>query len=412
MDAKNGWQPMGYMTFLSIQVGMQPILMQAFTSSKINRLTVVLGQEICKGLVAFSLLTLSGKRKEALKGWTITSWLRTAGIPAVIYAIQGRCILEAVAHLDPFTFNVLIQTKTLSAAFCCWILMGKPQSLVQVFALFLLALAALIMEGFVHIHTWMANNSSMFVGRTLKETNNTDTTSLRRLIRVKKEEVTMAMQSPGSFPKLLALAPFVIGSVLYALRRKPHYKPSLTGKTLVIPLLVFQVIWPYWIWDLLVQPFIVLAQEVWENLPTSTRLWHGVIPVLLASFSSGLAGAICQRNLQFNDRNSLLFSLELCVASGFFVILSLLGTTKANDQLWSEWRLRTLIPILSNGIGGVLVGLVTKHAGSVRKGFALVLGMFCSGLVQSALLETTVESNQIIGGLIAGMALYIHAHGD
>ena len=49
--------------------------------------------------------------------------------------------------LDPFTFNVLNQTKTLSARLSCYLVMGWKQSQVQILALFLLLVAALVIEG-------------------------------------------------------------------------------------------------------------------------------------------------------------------------------------------------------------------------------------------------------------------------
>ncbi|GMH98513.1 hypothetical protein TL16_g13413 [Triparma laevis f. inornata] len=42
-----------------------------------------------------------------------------------------------------------------------------------------------------------------------------------------------------------------------------------------------------------------------------------------------------------------------------------------------------LIPIFSQALGGILVGLVTKYAGSVRKGFSLIFGIALTGVVQS-----------------------------
>jgi hypothetical protein len=68
------------------------------------------------------------------------------------------------------------------------------------------------------------------------------------------------------------------------------------------------------------------------------------------------------------------------------------------------------IPIATNSVGGIIVGLVTKHAGSVRKGFALIFGILLSGVVQAGLQpEQGITKEQIMGGVLAGVSLYLHA---
>ena len=50
--------------------------------------------------------------------------------------------------------------------------------------------------------------------------------------------------------------------------------------------------------------------------------------------------------------------------------------------------------------------LVTKHAGSVRKGFALIFGLLLSGLIQAGSAGVTPE--QVVGGVIAAVSLWLH----
>ena len=175
--------------------------------------------------------------------------------------------------MDAFTYNVLNQTKTLSAALCCYLVMGRKQSSVQIVSLFLLLLAALVMEGVISVG------------------------------------------SPG----------------------KTYDDDD--------------------------------ANKKWE----SNHFALGVAPCLLASFLSGLSGALSQKNLQAQGggRNPYLFSMELCVGSSLILSASLLfspdGKLIAEQGFWHGWTSATWIPILSNSIGGILVGLVTKYAGSVRK---------------------------------------------
>ena len=161
------------------------------------------------------------------------------------------------------------------------------------------------------------------------------------------------------------------------------------------------------------------------------RLTHGVAPVLFASFLSGLAGAISQKNLQSasgcgtsGGRNPYLFSAELCVASLIVLFASMCvsddGERIRSNGFFDGWTLQTLIPIVTNSIGGIVVGLVTKYAGSVRKGFALIFGMLFTGFIQGIMLVEDDDSDrggsgggirkeQIIGGLVASLSLWMHA---
>jgi UDP-sugar transporter A1/2/3 len=60
-------------------------------------------------------------------------------------------------------------------------------------------------------------------------------------------------------------------------------------------------------------------------------------------------------------------------------------------------------------MGGVVVGLVTKHAGAVRKGFALIFGLLLSGILQNMSKEEDVTKEQIVGVIIAAVSLWMHS---
>jgi UDP-sugar transporter A1/2/3 len=63
--------------------------------------------------------------------------------------VQNYFALIAYQTLPPVTFNILNQTKTLSAAICCYLILGRKQSPAQILALFLLLLSALVIEKMV-----------------------------------------------------------------------------------------------------------------------------------------------------------------------------------------------------------------------------------------------------------------------
>jgi UDP-sugar transporter A1/2/3 len=77
--------------------------------------------------------------------------LAVAGLPAMLYALQGVLQYVSYQNLDPVTFNGLTQTKTLSAAFCCWLIVHQPQSPIQIVALAILLGSALVFQGYIRL---------------------------------------------------------------------------------------------------------------------------------------------------------------------------------------------------------------------------------------------------------------------
>ena len=277
-------------------------------------------------------------------GWSIKGWIQVAVIPAALYSVQNLAALTAYQNLEPVTFNVLNQTKTLSAALCCYLLMGRKQSPLQILSLFILLLSALVIEKIIDLERFFGMVDESNDGKQLDTKSQTEEHSMNH-------------------------------------------------------------------WSL------------------------GVFPILLASFISGLAGAISQKNLQSNSgcgasggKNSFLFTMELCVASILIMFVSSLVTdgnsltTQQNHDtaFFHDWTWETFIPILTNASGGIIVGLVTKYAGSVRKGFSLIFGILLSGIAQTALDSKNMEKEQsgsilavskeeLIGGLLAAISLWMHA---
>ena len=321
------------MALLAIQFGLQPSLTRRFTPAGINRSSVILVQECLKFLFAAGMLRLSctnAQLRDLRQKWSVGQWFQVAAVPSALYAVQNVAALTAYQHLDALTFNVLNQTKTLSAALCCYLIMGRSQSVMQIVALLLLLVSALVMERIIPIQDF-GNSSS-------------------------------------------------------------------------------------WSW-------------LWNTDTNNTVHWtHGVAPILLASFISGLAGALSQKNLQSSNgttgRNPYQFSMELCAASAILLAIQLLVTAATNvanahninkdnntiGSMWDGWTLTTWIPIATNAAGGIVVGLVTKYAGSVQKGFALIFGILLSGLLQEfSAGRGSVRPEQVMGGLLAAISLYIHA---
>lgn len=104
--------------------------------------------ELLKLLLA--LVPLCLRRGEAglfnqLKTWRLHTALATTLLPALIYVLQNLLNHAAVVALDGLTFNVLNQTKIIWTALLVYLLLGTRQSPLQLVALALLCVAAVLM---------------------------------------------------------------------------------------------------------------------------------------------------------------------------------------------------------------------------------------------------------------------------
>ena len=140
---------MVFMMLLALQYALQPRLSKRFIPPKADIQKVALAEEVVKTGMAAALFFSKPTTavQTALSDWSLSSSLAVAGLPAALYALQGVLQYSSHQHLDPVTFNGLSQTKTLSAALCCWLVMGKVQSPLQMVALVVLMAAALIFQG-------------------------------------------------------------------------------------------------------------------------------------------------------------------------------------------------------------------------------------------------------------------------
>jgi hypothetical protein len=169
MPAISWW----YLSLLALQFGCQPLLTKAYTPSNINRSTVVLAQDVVRFSVSCLFLVLDGNSwSRATYQWTLLSAILGAGIPAALYLVQSYCTIMAYQNLPPVSFNVLNQSKTLSAALCCYLVMGKVQSKLQVVSLFLLLTSALVLEKLVPLNPWKKSTKEQDIGKSTPDEEN------------------------------------------------------------------------------------------------------------------------------------------------------------------------------------------------------------------------------------------------
>lgn len=276
--------------------------------------------------------------QEQLQYWTPFSTLIAAGIPSALYALQGTLTYYAYQNLDAVTYNGLTQLKVLSSALCCYIILNKRQSAVQMISLGLLMASSVVFQG--SWKDWIRRSSTNNQSKSNMNNNN-------------------------------------------------HHLVLLMG----------------------------------------------VLPCLIATLLSGLAGALSQRSLQTQvggmmHRDAYFYTVEISFLSAMCLVISMsleywqqmnkrrsiddksdVVPSKTHPSFFQHWTYATLIPITTKATAGLLTALVHRHLGSVVKGFALVLG-----LVFSALLQFTLEGVDLTGGQLVGTALvlfssYLHFKG-
>eukprot|EP01038_Epipyxis_sp_PR26KG_P015373 gene15373-20724_t len=302
-----------YCTLLAFQFGLQPMISNRFIARGVSKSSVVIATELGKIIIAIVTIFIENQtsktKTDVFKHWSISDSLKVAALPATLYAIQNLCVQYGYVLLDSMTFNLLNQTKTLSAAFWLWILMNKKQSFVQMIALFLLLAAAVVLN-----------------------------------------------LGPSS---------------------------STSVKTMT-------------------------------NVISGISNYHlGLIMVAIASMISGFAAALTQRALVDNSkkRHPYFFSAELAVYGIIFLLINnhFNSDIAEGGNILSNWNLLTFIPVITNAWGGLIVGLVTKYAGGVVKGFALIAGIIITGLAQYIVEGKPLGMKDLVGIILVSLAIYLHS---
>ncbi|CAN6252032.1 unnamed protein product [Urochloa humidicola] len=115
-------------------------------------------------------------------------------------------------------------------------------------------------------------------------------------------------------------------------------------------------------------------------------LLYRIIPVTVASMLSGLASSLCQWASQVKKHTSYMMTIEMSFIGSMCLLASTYrspdGEAIRKYGFFHEWTLWTVVPVLMNAVGGILVGLVTTYAGGVRKGFVIVSALLVTALLQ------------------------------
>jgi UDP-sugar transporter A1/2/3 len=122
---------------------------------------------------------------------------------------------------------------------------------------------------------------------------------------------------------------------------------------------------------------------------------HGIALILAAAVLSGVAATVTQIFMQDMKLSPFLVTLSMCLVSivtvGCSIVMS--STSTSVDSLvitfFENWEVHTVIPVATQALGGLLVGLVTNYCGSLDKGIAFVCGLAVSASLDVGALTAT-----------------------
>lgn len=135
-----------YLVLLALNYSIMPRLSKRCFHPKTNKKSIALVEELLKLVMGVGGFLMTDTIN-SLNKWTLKSSIIAAGFPSMLYAIKGVLTYSAYQHLDSVTFNGLSQVKTLSAALCCYLVLRKQQSKVQILALSLLSVTPFLFQG-------------------------------------------------------------------------------------------------------------------------------------------------------------------------------------------------------------------------------------------------------------------------
>ena len=106
---------------------------------------------------------------------------------------------------------------------------------------------------------------------------------------------------------------------------------------------------------------------------------------------------VTQIFMQDMKLSPFLVTLSMCLVSivtvGFSIVMRSSSTRASLDSLavtfFENWEVHTVIPVATQALGGLLVGLVTNYCGSLDKGIAFVCGLAVSASLDVRALTAT-----------------------
>ncbi|CAE7732236.1 KIF1A [Symbiodinium sp. CCMP2456] len=136
---------------------------------------------------------------------------------------------------------------------------------------------------------------------------------------------------------------------------------------------------------------------------------QGVACACLAAMCSAF-GAVLTEEALVKGRDPFLLSAELALGGlgTLFLTFPFTMLEQGTAERFYGWTWATLLPLFTHAGGGILVGIVTKHLGSVNKAILMVVSLLLTGTLKVLIDHRwpSAPSMLSIGLVAAGLALY------
>lgn len=162
-------------------------------------------------------------------------------------------------------------------------------------------------------------------------------------------------------------------------------------------------------------PIEAKAVQVEDTVAEVETRIVGLGCAVAAAALSGLGSGMTEWALLRQKRNNFLLSLELSVLGCLIIAVTLLLGLSPDSETWQReglfqrWTLLTFVPVLTQGLGGIVVGIITQVAGGVRKVLATICGLILTCTLQQILMGQKLQSSVFLAVPLVAAGIYLHA---
>eukprot|EP00697_Spironema_sp_BW2_P010267 gnl/Spiro4/2542_TR1226_c0_g1_i1.p1 gnl/Spiro4/2542_TR1226_c0_g1~~gnl/Spiro4/2542_TR1226_c0_g1_i1.p1 ORF type:complete len:399 (-),score=105.92 gnl/Spiro4/2542_TR1226_c0_g1_i1:260-1369(-) len=191
---------------------------------------------------------------------------------------------------------------------------------------------------------------------------------------------------------------------------------------------------------------ILTLDDSGSNSTVQTSFMLGLAPCFAAAILSGLSSTLSQFSMQKLERHPFLFTIELSFYSCVTLLCSELGVQLyrgldsiaaasgpgpgsvgveaasggggssygsfegVGEQFWQTFTVPAtlFIPAISQAIGGIAIGLIVKHLGSLHKCFALIAGVVITGVVRLVITGAPLTVSLTAGAVLVCFSTWLH----
>jgi len=140
--------------------------------------------------------------------------------------------------------------------------------------------------------------------------------------------------------------------------------------------------------------------------PSTANCSAGATLALATAACSGLGAALSQMAMRRSPRPSSLFNFELALWGLLPAVFA--GKDMSVKQLMDGWQMLTIVPVLLQSMGGLLVSAIIQQRGGVAMGLCTVAGIGVSVLADAWMLRRPPTARQLFAALLAMCSIAAH----